>query len=116
PMKAFNVLKIGNFSSASLRVRFLILTALVILPLSGIAQTCIAPPTGLVSWWPGEANAYDIVGVNNGTVHPGVTFGTGKVGQAFSFNGTSGYVSIPASGPPPPPGGPPPSANLNVGA
>ena len=58
----------------------------------------VAAPAGLVSWWRGEGNATDTQGVNNGTLNGGVTFVTGKVGQAFSFDGsTAQYVSIPSS-------------------
>jgi Concanavalin A-like lectin/glucanases superfamily/Fibronectin type III domain len=56
---------------------------------------CIAPPSGLVGWWPGDGNANDIIGGNNGVLHGGVTFGPGEVGQAFSFNGTNGEVVVP---------------------
>ena len=51
------------------------------------------PPTGMVSWYPGDGNANDIVGTNDGTLN-GVTFTAGKVGQAFSFNGTDAYVRV----------------------
>ena len=60
------------------------------------AQTCVAPPSGLVSWWPGEGDATDIVGGNNGTLQGGVSFAPGKVGQAFNFNGASNsYIVLP---------------------
>jgi concanavalin A-like lectin/glucanase superfamily protein len=55
---------------------------------------------GLVSWWRAEGNAADSVGPNTGTIQGGdggVTFVPGKIGQAFSFNGTSGDVLIPTS-------------------
>jgi hypothetical protein len=55
---------------------------------------CTPAPSGLGGWWPGEGNANDVVGNNNGTLVNGVTFTDGTVGQAFSFNGTSSYVSI----------------------
>jgi hypothetical protein len=57
------------------------------------AQTCVQPPAGLASWWPGDGNANDIVGGNDGTLVGGVTFASAEVGQGFSFNG-SGYVSF----------------------
>jgi hypothetical protein len=47
---------------------------------------------GLVAWYPGEGDASDVIAGNNGTLHGGVTFAPGKVGQAFSFNGVDGYV------------------------
>jgi hypothetical protein len=58
-------------------------------------STSIPELAGIISWWPGDGNANDIVGGNDGTLHGGVTFAPGEVGQAFSFNGTSAYVSIP---------------------
>jgi len=60
-----------------------------------VAQTCVAPPPGLVSWWPGDGNALDIQDGNDGTLQNEATFGPGKVGQAFSFDGVDDYVSIP---------------------
>jgi hypothetical protein len=58
-----------------------------------LVQTRI--PLGLVSWWKAENNALDSFGTNNGTLVNGVTFAGGQVGQAFSLNGTSQYVSVP---------------------
>jgi len=37
----------------------------------------------------------DSVSTHNGTVVGGVTYSTGVIGNAFSFNGTTGYVSLP---------------------
>ncbi len=59
-------------------------------------RECVPPPPGMVSWWPGEGNAHDIIGANNGTLVGGVTFSTGEVGRAFRFNGRD-YVAVPAS-------------------
>ena len=50
------------------------------------------PRPGLVAWYPGEGNAKDIMGGNDGTIHGGVTFVSGKVGQAFNFNSFDGFV------------------------
>jgi hypothetical protein len=58
---------------------------------------CAPVPSGLVGWWPGEGNANDVAGTNNGTLVGSVTFAAGEVGQAFSFDGVSSYVSIPDS-------------------
>src|SRR6266404_2043280 len=60
------------------------------------APTCAPSPPGIVSWWPGDGNANDIVGGNNGTLVGGVTFAAGEVGQAFGFNG-SDYAEAAAS-------------------
>lgn len=67
-----------------------------------VAQTCVQPPDGLVSWWPGEGNANDIIDGNNGTLQQDATFAAGRVGQAFSFDGLNDYVEVPDS------------ANLNI--
>ena len=65
-----------------------------------------APPLqGLVSWWPGENNANDIMGLNNGILQGGLGFAPGEVGQAFNFDGIAGTVSVPAS----------PSLNVGTG-
>jgi PKD repeat protein/N-acetylneuraminic acid mutarotase len=49
--------------------------------------SCEPAPSGLVSWWPGEGNAHDIVGPNDGTPLGGVSFAAGEVGQAFAMDG-----------------------------
>src|SRR5207245_1589335 len=43
-----------------------------------IAPVC-AVPFGLVSWWPGDGNANDVVDGNNGTLLNGAAFGAGEV-------------------------------------
>ena len=43
----------------------------------------------MVSWWPGDGDANDIQGTNNGTLQHGATFDTGEVAQAFSFRNPS---------------------------
>jgi hypothetical protein len=58
---------------------------------------CVAAPSGLVSWWRAENDALDTVGGNNGTLSNGVGYVSGKVGQAFRFNGTNSYVRVPDS-------------------
>ena len=68
------------------------------------APPCAAPPLGLVSWWRAEGDALDYASTNNGQLVNGVSFAPGRVGQAFRLDGSSGYVSIPAS------------ASLDVGA
>ncbi|PYI88128.1 MAG: hypothetical protein DME26_04120 [Verrucomicrobia bacterium] len=62
---------------------------------NGTSTNCPVVPAGIVGWWPGQGNATDIIGGNNGTVSSGVTFTSGKVGQAFQFAGTPSSVSIP---------------------
>jgi len=59
--------------------------------------SCAPPPSGLVSWWKGDGNAADSVGLNQGTPKNGVSFVPGEVNQAFQFDGTNQYVEIPDS-------------------
>ena len=56
---------------------------------------CVALPDGAVGWWRAEGNANDWVGLNRGTLRGGVTFASGKVGQAFSFNGSGTSILVP---------------------
>ncbi|MGI9104223.1 MAG: LamG domain-containing protein [Terriglobales bacterium] len=56
---------------------------------------CVPPPAGLVSWWPGEGNAVDIQSGDSGTTPNGLSFTSGKVGQAFQFDGDNQYILAP---------------------
>jgi len=57
-----------------------------------LGQNCVSPPPNMVAWWPGDDNANDIAGGRNG-VPANSGFDPGRVGQAFSFNG-SGWVDV----------------------
>jgi Concanavalin A-like lectin/glucanases superfamily/PKD domain/Matrixin len=62
---------------------------------AGIQVSGTGAPPGAIAWWQGQGNANDFLGVSNGTPSAtGVSFASGEVGQAFSFNGT-GSVSVP---------------------
>ncbi|HKF41482.1 MAG TPA: LamG domain-containing protein, partial [Thermoanaerobaculia bacterium] len=74
--------------------------------MNGVVPVCVAPPSGLLHWWPGDGNANDLVGGYHGTLSGSATFAAGEVGQAFSFDGNTGGVVISR------PGG---SDNLNFG-
>ncbi|HVM49309.1 MAG TPA: LamG-like jellyroll fold domain-containing protein [Candidatus Acidoferrum sp.] len=56
---------------------------------------CVPPPLNLVSWWRAEGDCLDEAGSNNGSLQSGAAFTTGRVGQAFSFNGAGAYVKVP---------------------
>ncbi|MBK7801803.1 MAG: VCBS repeat-containing protein [Chloracidobacterium sp.] len=62
---------------------------------AGKCSACSPAPTGLVSWWRGSNNAIDIISGNNGTLLGGAGYADGKVGRAFSFNGTTATVDVP---------------------
>ncbi|MBW3539574.1 MAG: right-handed parallel beta-helix repeat-containing protein, partial [Planctomycetes bacterium] len=55
-------------------------------------------PSGIVSWWKAEGDANDSVDGNNGTLVGDAAFATGKVGQAFSFDGAGDAVRVAAAG------------------
>lgn len=56
---------------------------------------CAPAPANLISWWRADGDASDVTGANPGTLQGGATAtATGKVSQAFSFNGSGGYVSL----------------------
>ena len=57
----------------------------------------IPPPSGLVSWWPGDRNARDIIDDNDGLLKGGASFRNGIVKQAFSLDGIDDFVLVPDS-------------------
>ncbi|HOA99991.1 MAG TPA: Ig-like domain repeat protein [Casimicrobium huifangae] len=60
-----------------------------------VAALAAAQP---IAHWPAETNALDAAGAHHGTLHASTTFSGGVNGQAFSLNGSTDYVSIPAFG------------------
>ena len=54
----------------------------------------IPPPAGMVSWWPGDGHANDIVDGNHGTLQDGATFALGMVDEAFSLDGAGDHVLV----------------------
>lgn len=51
--------------------------------------------TGLYAVYNADNNANDSFGTNNGTAIGGLTYVTGKVGQAFNGNGSNAYIELP---------------------
>ena len=47
-------------------------------------------PSGLVALWSGEGNAKDSAGAHNGELTGSTTYEEGKLGKAFSLDGTRG--------------------------
>jgi sugar lactone lactonase YvrE len=56
--------------------------------------TAVAPPSGLVSWWSADGHAVDLAGRNDGILQGGTTYAAGKVGQAFSLDGSDDFVRV----------------------
>src|SRR5438477_3006592 len=62
------------------------------------AAGCSPAGAGLVAWWPGDGNATDIVGTNNGILQGGATANrSGLIASAFTFDGTNNYIQFPDS-------------------
>ena len=57
--------------------------------------SCTTIPSGAVAWYRAENNGVDSIGPNFATANGGATYATGEVGQAFSLNGSTAYVSAP---------------------
>lgn len=65
--------------------------------ISGKCSGCSGQTQNMISWWRGEDNVNDAVGGNFGVLLGGATFAPGRVGRAFSFNGSTATVRIPDS-------------------
>src|ERR1043166_717525 len=63
---------------------------------SAVAQTqsCAAVGQSPVAWWPADQSSVDVIGGDDGTLIGGATYATGEVHQAFSFDGSTGYVRV----------------------
>ena len=92
-----------KFSSGKALSAGLFLLAAIIAAPQTQGASCYPPPSGLISWWPAEGNANDLVGGNNG-VTTNISFSAGEAGGAFYLNGSNAYVRVPAS------------SSLNVGS
>lgn len=69
----------------------------MILATHGILANATLPSTlntGLVAVYKAESNTTDSIGSYNGTAMGGLTYTTGKSGNAFDFNGTTSYVDM----------------------
>lgn len=55
---------------------------------------CFPQPAGLVSWWPGNGNPEDVVGLNNAVAMGGLGYADGMVAQAFDLNGSSAFAQV----------------------
>jgi len=96
PLPNVQLSQAGNYAVLVTNAFGSILSSNAVLTVN-LSPLCDPPPSGLVGWWPGEGNANDSVGTNNGTLVGGATFANGKVGLGFRLDGTNGYVQIPDS-------------------
>lgn len=79
-------------------IRLFIFAILCVLFIPSVsAQSCVSAPSSMVSWWAGDDDATDRTGNNSGSIVGGVSFLQGEVADCFNFDGTSGYIFVPAS-------------------
>lgn len=67
-----------------------------LLAVAALGGAALSAQAALVGYWTGDGNANDLALGNHGTALPGVGFGPGKFGEAFTFIGGSGRVEIPS--------------------
>jgi hypothetical protein len=78
------------------RASQLILFTMMLHSQASASPQCVAPPTGLVSWWTGDVDTTDLYGVNNPSAVNAVSLVPGEVSNGFTF-GAGGFIDIPAS-------------------
>src|SRR3954470_1270655 len=66
-------------------------------PWTSFAQTCTAPPSSMVGWWPWEGNGIDTVNGNTATLTGSPTFAAGEVNQAIQLDGSTQFAFVPAT-------------------
>ncbi len=62
-----------------------------------LATKSIAPPAGLVAWWPLEGHATDAVGNHNGALEGSFLFVPSEVGRGIHLEGPRSGISVPDS-------------------
>ncbi|MBI5100223.1 MAG: VCBS repeat-containing protein [Nitrospirae bacterium] len=59
---------------------------------AGKCRSCAAVPSGMVAWWKGDGNTVDAVGTYHGSLQGETRYDSGRVGEAFSFDGEGDYM------------------------
>jgi hypothetical protein len=83
--------------TATCKARLKVLAVIGVVLLMAVAKSdsaCVAVPAGLVGWWRGETNALDETSGNNGVLVGNASFGTGKSGKGFVFDGQGDGVAV----------------------
>lgn len=86
----------GQVDEVSLYNRVLTPTEIQAIYNAGAAGKCppaTPAPIGLVEWWTADDNALGVRNRNDGVLQNGANFISGKVGQAFNFDGSNDYFS-----------------------
>ena len=61
---------------------------------SGKSDGCVPLPAGVVAWWEANGNSSDTVQNVPGDLAANATYGPGKIGQAFYFDGNGDAVTL----------------------
>jgi len=84
----------GNYTLVATNIAGVATSAVATLTV--VAPTdCLAAPVGLIGWWPGEGNANDIAGTNNGLLQGGaIASVAGVVNSGLGFDGANSFVQV----------------------
>ena len=55
---------------------------------------CDVTPSGLLSWWKGDSNTFDVIGGNTGTLENGAGYTNGELNEAFALTGDNQMVVV----------------------
>jgi hypothetical protein len=80
-------------ASASLGLATFAAVAVALTASPATAQTCVTPPSNLVSWWPMDDETADVIDSNQPSNANAVTFVTGSVAMGASL-GAGGFIDI----------------------
>ncbi|HYO49212.1 MAG TPA: hypothetical protein VEW94_05120, partial [Chloroflexia bacterium] len=58
-------------------------------------DACLASPSNMAAWLPGDNHGFDIKGSNHGVLLGNIGYTSGKVGPAFNFDGVNDEVLVP---------------------
>jgi hypothetical protein len=59
-----------------------------------LAEECLKPPAGLTNWWSANETTDDLVGTEPASLVGDTTYGEGKAGDAFDFDGNGDWVNL----------------------
>ena len=85
----------GNYSVAVANSGGRILSSNALVTILAQPTICVSAPAGIVGWWTAEGNTSDVV--NSSTTIGTASYTTGRVGRAFSMNGTTHGLTAAAS-------------------
>jgi len=66
----------------------------IIIVKEGTSESCQAAPANMVGWWAGDDSTNDMVDLNDGSLMGDAHYAAGKVGKAFSLDGSGDAVTI----------------------